>query len=80
MRNPQSFQLIRATESADHWFCYTYRAQNGFGGMDEGLSAYDGKTYPLFGGDQAWIAHCGGRPVTDDTTFARYHLENIPID
>ena len=38
MRNPASFQLIKVFAMPNGAYCYEYRAQNGFGGMNVELS------------------------------------------
>lgn len=47
MRNPDSFKLESALVMDDGAVCYTYRAQNGFGGMTRGHAALaaDGKRF-----------------------------------
>jgi hypothetical protein len=45
MRNPDAFRLSEVLIMKDDAVCYTYRAQNGFGGMNEGraVMAPDGR-------------------------------------
>jgi RNA polymerase subunit RPABC4/transcription elongation factor Spt4 len=78
MRNPDSFKLesalvINGTDAV----CYTYRAQNGFGGMNAGqavLSA-DGTRFlnaDMEGFTKLWNKECGGKSGQDVATAIRW--------
>ena len=66
MRNPDSFQLISAVVMPKGQYCYEYRAQNGFGGMN----VEDAVLYApmvLSTSTDAWNKYCGGKTGEDLT-------------
>jgi hypothetical protein len=89
MRNPDSFSLDDATLLDSGTFCFTYRGQNGFGGMNvehavmnEKSSTFEAEGQPDF--ETAWRHHCAGKPgedVTDEiqsrAEFARRIMPKI---
>ncbi len=67
MRDPDSLKFASVGEMADGSYCYTYRARNGFGGMDASHAVLTKNAF-LGDGDrgfaQAWRSHCtSGRGV-----------------
>lgn len=74
MRNPASFELVQALLMKDGTICYTYRAQNGFGGMNLEAGVMDAKSGHLkvdgvSGFESSWnhrCAHKTGKDVTSD--------------
>ena len=75
-RNPGEFVLEQALVMGDGGVCYTYRAQNGFGGMNRGNAAMsvDGKF--LSNEDpgflKLWNAVCDDKSGDDVTTGIRW--------
>ncbi|MFZ3244551.1 MAG: hypothetical protein WA185_05700 [Candidatus Acidiferrales bacterium] len=75
-RNPASVRFYLAAEMADHSYCFSFRAQNGFGGMgldqmvvtpgDKGYERNDARTSPGFA--RAWNAHCAAKVGIGDAT------------
>ena len=82
MRNPESFKVERAVAQTDGAICYTYRAQNGFGGMDDDVAmSVDGYIMTSALGDDftlKWGQRClnatGGKDVTD---YANYGATGV---
>jgi hypothetical protein len=78
MRNPDSFKLSQAILMPDGAACYTYRAQNGFGGMNEGYFVLppdgQGRTNEEDGFSSAWKKECvkqgGGTDRTWEVGYA----------
>lgn len=67
MRNPKTFELIRATAVPD-WYCYEYRSQNGFGGMTIGFAVSNGtRVLSNDDGESVYQGHCR-TPYGDDLT------------
>jgi hypothetical protein len=70
MRNPDSFKLSQALVMSNGAVCYTYRAQNGFGGMNVGyavLASNDRfKSSDSPGHETLWNKECGNKSGTDD--------------
>ena len=80
MRNPDSFKLSEVLIMGDGSVCYTYRAQNGFGGMNVdqavlGPSSF--KTSDQAGFVTAWNKYCGGHTGEDATDYVNYLLEHV---
>jgi hypothetical protein len=71
MRNPDSFQLISAS-IMPKGFCYEYRAQNGFGGLNVESAVMYGplilRTEKSRGFVEAWNTYCAGKSGRDLTT------------
>lgn len=71
MRNPDSFKMTKALIMEDGAVCYSYRSQNGFGGMNDGQAvlAPRGK----FKSDESagfvtlWNKECANKTATDKT-------------
>jgi hypothetical protein len=78
MRNPDSFKLNQVILMPDGAACYTYRAQNGFGGMDAGYYVLppdgQGRTNEDAGFSSAWKKECvkqgGGTDKTWEVGYA----------
>lgn len=78
MRNPDSFKLesalvINGTDAV----CYTYRAQNGFGGMNAGQAVLSAdatqfKTDDMDGFAKLWNKECGDKSGQDVATAIRW--------
>jgi hypothetical protein len=70
MRNPDSFKLSEAIVMNDGAVCYTYRAQNGFGGLNVGdaVLAPNGKfkSNDSPGYVTLWNKECANKTGTDD--------------
>ncbi len=68
MRNPDSFQLVSVLAMPKGRYCYEYRAQNGFGGMNvENAVLYEPMI--LTTDHAAWNKYCArktGIDLTDD--------------
>jgi hypothetical protein len=78
MRNPDSFKLSDSIVMADGAVCYTYRAQNGFGGLNVGnaVLAPNGKfkSSDSPGYATMWNKECGGKTGTDDADIVNVAL------
>ena len=64
MRNPDSFKIETATIMDNGSICYSYRTQNGFGGMNKGAAVLSGeniKTDEMKGFESVWKKDCQGR-------------------
>src|SRR5579862_1764641 len=78
MRNPKSFELAQVWHATSGAICYTYRAQNGFGGLDVGYAVFqNGK---MRGSDDAgfssaWKHSCAQKPGEDLTALVDTALE-----
>src|SRR5579863_10148831 len=74
MRNPDSFAIAKVFAEANGEVCYTYRAQNGFGGMNGGQAILFPddtiKTSIDKGFAHAWSGACL-KPGWDMTTIAK---------
>jgi hypothetical protein len=79
MRNPDSFKLSDGIVMADGAVCYSYRAQNGFGGLNVGnaVLAPKGKfkSSDSPGYATVWNKECGGETGTDDA-----NIVNVPLN
>jgi hypothetical protein len=60
MRNPETFSLETATLMPDGSVCYSYRAQNGFGGMNRQHAVLTPK-YEIKLDASAWKKYCSNR-------------------
>ncbi len=72
MRNPDSFTVEQILAMESGAICFTYRAQNGFGGMNREqavLSSDDSKfvSSPSDGFSKAWNSACAGQTGDDIT-------------
>lgn len=80
MRNPDSFKLTQALVMADGTACYTYRAQNGFGGMDVGYAVLTAtmqfKTDEMTGFHALWKKRCASKTGADKTRVVEYGLDH----
>ena len=82
MRNPDSFKIEKATQEPDGAICYTYRAQNGFGGMDKNnaVATLVESRFHVVVADEgeglaAWLKHCSNTTDGKDvTSYAEYAL------
>jgi hypothetical protein len=78
MRNPDSFKLSDSIVMADGAVCYTYRAQNGFGGLNVGnaVLAPNGKfkSSDSPGYATLWNKECGNKTGTDDADLVNVVL------
>jgi hypothetical protein len=78
MRNPESFKLESAiVVDGTGAVCYSYRAQNGFGGTNVGRAVLsrDGKqfkTNEMNGFATLWNKECGDKSGTDAATAIRW--------
>ena len=73
MRNPDSFQLVDILAMPNGALCYSYRAQNGFGGMDLDHAAVFNGTLST----KSWDAKCAGRTGKDITGKVREMLHFV---
>jgi hypothetical protein len=69
MRDPASFSATAVVTSPGA-ICYTYRARNGFGGMNAGNAVLPVGSSQVVasetpGFDQLWREHCDGKPAQD---------------
>lgn len=79
MRNPDSFKLAQVLITGDGAVCVTYRAQNGFGGMNlasavlpaNGKGAKD-QSEPGF--QRLWNQECAEKPARDVTSGLGFML------
>lgn len=62
LRNPDSFTMSSVIYMKDGSICMSYRAQNGFGGMNvaNSVETPKGKILPEANGN-AWDKYCGGK-------------------
>jgi hypothetical protein len=71
MRNPDSFKLASVLFMNDGSVCYTYRAQNGFGGMNAGYAVLSAtgsfKTEQARGFTRLWSRYCANQKGYDQT-------------
>ena len=82
-RNPASLQFINVrvmTKTGS--VCFTYRAQNGFGGMGIEQSAYDARHNVMITPEDSawredWDRACGSKASTDVTGAAQATLEDV---
>jgi len=76
MRNPDSFKLTRALLMKSDAFCFEFRSQNGFGGVNSGYAvlAPSGRflTNEMSGGTTLWNKECAGKNGTDKTSEVAY--------
>jgi hypothetical protein len=79
MRNPDSLKISKAIFMPDDTICFEYRAQNGFGGMENStailyagilLSGHDSATRQL------WKANCPGHQGIDMAEDANYGFDH----
>jgi len=79
-RNPDSFKLTQVLITADGTACYTYGAQNGFGGMNVGFAALTAtlqfKTDEMSGFHGLWDKRCANKTGVDKTRVVEYGLEH----
>lgn len=77
-RNPDSFKLVQVLTMRDGTACYTYRAQNGFGGMNVGYAvlspANKFKTDEMQGFHVLWNKLCAHKSGTDRTQAVAYAI------
>jgi hypothetical protein len=78
MRDPESFKIEQVLSMPDG-ICFTYRAHNGFGGVNLGHASMNAKTGKLIASDQdgfatAWNKLCGGKSGEDLTTAVRWSM------
>ncbi len=82
-RNPDSFKLVQVLTMSDGTACYTYRAQNGFGGMNVGYallsSANDLKTDDMRGFHALWDKVCAHKSGTDRTQTVAYAIAHTGL-
>lgn len=71
MRNPKSFQLDEVWYVDDESICYTYSAQNGFGGMNSEYAVLLPTSKNLIKNTTIWNKRCAGKPVYDVTENAK---------
>jgi hypothetical protein len=66
MRNPASFELMEVGLSPAGAACYTYHAQNGFGGLnvEQAVIGKGFKTSGQPGFEDAWNRECAGKTLT----------------
>jgi RNA polymerase subunit RPABC4/transcription elongation factor Spt4 len=80
MRNPDAFKLDEVLMVADGTACYTYRAQNGFGGMNVGHAVLTPtqqfKTDEMKGFHALWNRGCANKRGRDKTRVVEYGLEH----
>jgi hypothetical protein len=78
MRNPGSFTLVQVLTMDDGAVCYTYRAQNGFGGMGLGSAALSPSgllmTNEISGFRRLWNKECARKNGEDRTFLVKYNL------
>ena len=68
MRNPSSFVLEEVLIMGNGAACYTYRAQNGFGGTNEELAVLPAKAKHITTAAAAWNKDCAGTTDYHDVT------------
>ena len=68
MRNPESFNLSSAILLKTGTVCYTYRAQNGFGGMNIENAVPKGR---ILTNDEDWNKTCANRLGQEMVTSPR---------
>jgi zinc-ribbon domain len=77
-RNPDSFKLVQVLTMSDRTACYTYRAQNGFGGMNVGYAVLsptnEFKTDEMQGFHVLWNKLCAHKSGTDRTQAVAYAI------
>ena len=81
MRDPDSFKLTQVLDMPDGAVCYSYRARNGFGGMDQGEAVlFDGKFLDssMAGFHQLNEQECVGKTGKVETDFINSELESHP--
>lgn len=64
-RNPDSFVLEQAVRTSPGEVCLTFRAQNGFGGMNRALAIAIGPLVSVEGSkdfETAWRSYCANHP------------------
>jgi hypothetical protein len=70
MRNPASFELNQVLVMQDNSICFTYRAQNGFGGMNVGQAVLSPhlkfKTEEQDGFLSFWTRYCKNKAGLDE--------------
>lgn len=79
MRNPDSFKLEQVLVMEADALCVTYRAQNGFGGMnrEQAVLSGDNKNFVSSTADgfpKAWRQHCAEKTGEDITRLVNVHL------
>ena len=81
MRNPDAFKLSEVLIMADGTACYTYRAQNGFGGVNVGHAVLTPrqqfKTNEMTGFRTLWNRRCANKKGEDKTRAVEYGLEHL---
>jgi hypothetical protein len=82
-RNPASLKFVNVKViSKTGSVCFTYRAQNGFGGMTIEQSAYDARHGGMITPEDSafredWDKACTGKASTDITDAAQATLEDV---
>lgn len=74
MRNPESFKLASVHVKTNGAICYTYRAQNGFGGMNLESAVLAPGTQHFNQNASAWNASCAHKAGYDKTSEVNYVL------
>jgi hypothetical protein len=69
MRNPDSFKLASVHVKTTGAVCYSYRAQNGFGGMNLEYAALAPGSTGLKQNASAWNSQCAHVPGDDQTDY-----------
>jgi hypothetical protein len=81
MRNPDSFKLVGVLVMDGGAVCYTYRAQNGFGGMNLGSavlsSAGSFKTNEMPGFSVLWNRECANKTGQDETWMIKHNMKAL---
>jgi hypothetical protein len=73
MRSPDSLKLDTVLGMDDGTICYEYRAQNGFGGMNQETAALLPHANALTTSDAAWNKHCAHKQGQN----VKYNAENL---
>jgi zinc-ribbon domain len=80
-RNPDAFKLVQVLTMPDLTVCYTYRAQNGFGGMNVGYAVLSPtnqlKTDEMSGFHVLWNKSCANKNGTDRTQAVVYTIAHV---
>jgi hypothetical protein len=81
MRNPGSFVLTGVLTMEDGATCYSYRAQNGFGGMTAGAAVLSPtgrfKTSEMEGFRGLWSKECAGKSGHDSTWLVEHNMKAL---
>ncbi len=78
MRNPSKFDLSLVFIVDHEWFCYAYRAENGFGGMNLDRAVVH-KEQLLIEADATgpWMKHCKASKGRKDTDTVKLILQKV---